>query len=149
MAKRCVIDGLRYGTVRWMAMTNSYVVNSNQDNCSGLAPATASATASTLHASADGAPVTSGSRLSDMAPCLVVEETDPLQIYNLTAGSRGNLPEDTGQVFFTTSKRNGGKLLYLLKLIKLGNKFKGKFSYRQNIRIPQKFTLACTEESKK
>ena len=42
------------------------------------APATASATASTLRASADGAPVTSGSRLSDMAPCLVVEETDPL-----------------------------------------------------------------------
>jgi len=57
-----------------------------------LAPATASATASTLGASADGAPVTSGSRLSDMAPCLVVEETDPLQISNLTAGSRGNLP---------------------------------------------------------
>jgi len=57
-----------------------------------LAPATASATASTLRASADGAPVTFGSRLSDMAPCLVVEETDPLQISNLTAGSRGNLP---------------------------------------------------------
>ena len=56
-----------------------------------LAPATASAT-STLRASADGAPVTSGSRLSDMAPCLVVEETDPLQISNLTADSRGNLP---------------------------------------------------------
>jgi len=57
-----------------------------------LAPATASATASALRASADGAPVTSGSRLSDMAPCLVLEETDPLQICNLTAGSRGNLP---------------------------------------------------------
>jgi len=58
-----------------------------------LAPATASAsTTSTLRASADGAPVTSGSRLSDMAPCLVVEEIDPLQISNLTAGSRGNLP---------------------------------------------------------
>ena len=42
-----------------------------------LAPATASAsTTSTLRASADGAPVTSGSRLSDMAPCLVVEETE-------------------------------------------------------------------------
>jgi len=50
------------------------------------------ATASTLRASADGAPVTSGSRLPDMAPCLVVEETDPLQIFNVTAGSRGNLP---------------------------------------------------------
>jgi len=80
-----------------------------------LAPATASASAaSTLRASAEGAPVTSGSRLSDMAPCLVVEETDPFQISNVTAGSRGNLPlarKTPAKYFFTTSKRNGGKIL--------------------------------------
>ena len=44
------------------------------------------------------APVTSGSRLSGMAPCLVVEETDdPLQISNLTVGSRGNLRQTTDE----------------------------------------------------